>query len=174
MTGAQALQERGLLDATTVLTGLREHRLSASDVSAWAVEELLAQDGDVDPDLAALTSAESSSELDVQDLLETRAADETTSAEVARQRWMLADLLSLRAESLGDEDRLDRLDELYADHGYPEELRWISRDNFTPEERTSLVGPAPSVTSPLDAADAAIASLEAALLPEQAGGATTA
>jgi len=170
MTAAQVLVQRGLLDATTALRGWREDWLSGSQVSDWAVAALVADDGGVDPDLVALTSAERLPPADVQDLLEARAAAETTAEEVAHQRWMLAALLALRDEPLGDEERLDRLDELYADLGYPEELRYISRYNFTPEERATPGVSSAEPTSPLDAADAAISALEAVLLPGGTGG----
>jgi len=110
-----------------LLIGLREGWLDAGTVSMLAAERLA--EGEEDPvvvEVAGLTGQELSQ---AQALLETLARRETSSEEAGRLTWMRLLLIWLYRNREGHSDPLAIVEQIYADFGYPDEIRHLVRYN---------------------------------------------
>lgn len=163
MTAASAIVDLGLLSWATTRVGFRRGWMNSDEVSARALEELGQRDG-VDQDLAELATA---------DLLPSDEVDATLSRIISRspeieeeavslRRWLLARLVVLERSALPADAMLDRLEETYAEFGFPDELHGLSRYNIEPGERDASVG-AP-LQSPIASLSEAIQLLQRDLL----------
>jgi hypothetical protein len=161
----ELLRELGLLDWSTVLVGYRRGLIDARDVSEVAVQAVIESVNEVGCELAALTSAGALSGPDVDDALVGLAGSEpTTSHDTAVRRWLLGRLVQLQRAELADDERLDVLQEVYAEFGFPEELRFVSRYNLTVDERAVRPSVGDQLVSPIDGLRMAVARLRAELL----------
>lgn len=143
------LQQLGLLDWPTCLAGLKGGWMAASDVEALAMSEVLTTDS-IDSEVAELTSAKSFDLDRVERLVEGLAAQRSgTRMDDVVRRWMLAFLLEIFSKSVSDEQRQQELEDLYAEFGFPEELRTLSKYNFSSEERAEIPVVGHQVLSPL-------------------------
>lgn len=162
MTGdAQIIHDLGLLSWKTAEVGFRRRWIDGESVAELAVLAL-SQTATTDSELAALSVAGTLAHSEIEDLLGVVAdrLDPVTDEATVIKRWMLGRLIGLRRRSLDDEWLLDRIEEAYAEFGYPEELDGVSRYNFTPEERATDLAIGDQSTSPLEALDRAVMMLQ--------------
>lgn len=136
--GLSYLLDRGLLDWATLAAGYSRGWISPADLSELAVLEVLAKETP-SAEVIALTAV-GLPDQDVRDLLDQLAAMEGgIDTHRAVRLLLLAHLRDLEAErasgTLNDDQVVDRLEDLYAEFDYPEELRYCSRYNIPPEER---------------------------------------
>ena len=109
--------------------------------------------------LATLVDARRLPAAEIDDLLGGLAASEAEAVEVAHRRWLLAHLVNLTRLGLDPDARLDALEAIYAEFGFPDELRDASRYTTSGPETISRLGIGDRATDPLDALPRAIASL---------------
>lgn len=132
------LSAEHLLDWPTALVGVRRGWMTPADVSDMAVATLVDEEAGFDGDLVELTSAGTLPLADVEDHLVSLAERfPLVEEETAVRRWLLASLVDLDRADLGEDVMLARLQEIYAEFGFPEELRYASPYNLTFEEWVS-------------------------------------
>lgn len=133
MSRASILSDSHLLDWSTALVGFQRGSMTAAEVAELAVAKIGAEAGPIGRDLAEVASAEALMVADVVDHLTT--LSESSAAvddELAVRRWLLASLIELEQSRLDEEAVLARLQRIYAEFGYPEELRYVTPYNLTP------------------------------------------
>lgn len=122
------LQLLGLLTWKTVSTGWERRWTSKPDVESYATERLAHHVDAADlPATAALAMARSLDDLRIADQLQRLSAGESENTETALTKWRLSKLVALREEELGWEEKVDRLEELCAEFGFPPDMQRCSR-----------------------------------------------
>ncbi len=165
------LLRTGVLDAQTVLFGLEREWIGPGEVTAYAIEQV--RDGKLAEEALQLLSAEELSEEEIARLLRQSTRESWPPHEDARlapmRRWMLAALEEIEESPETAEDQLDRIEDLYGQLGYPEEMRECSR-YYVPASVQKLANPlgAP-VESPLKAMSRLISRLRLDLRAENPG-----
>ena len=154
MTAFSVLMSKGLASPTVLLYGARRGWARPADVAQWALHALQFDESFDSYTLVQLMDAGKLFHQDVFDLLSSlisipHAVDDPRVVHC----WMLASLVSLRGEAMDEESRLGRLDELYADFHYAEELRYISYLNFHSSESSGDSDSDRPFFSPIVAAD---------------------
>ena len=148
ISAVKVLLESELLDWPTVALGFRQQWMSVEEVESFAVSLVLK---DVDPpsEVVDLTSSQLS-DLDIRERLDVLVEGSLGVDErVSLRRWLFASLTVLDQSSVDEDTKLVRLQELYAEFGFPEELRYVSPYNFLPLERSESVGLGGQTSSPL-------------------------
>jgi hypothetical protein len=136
MSVSSILSSEGLLDWPTALVGVRRGWMTPTDVSDLAVARVIHEDATVDSDIAELTRAAALPLSDVEDRLVSLAEGcPVVEEETAVRRWLLAALIDVDRAALGKEATLARLQDLYAEFGFPEELRYVSPYNLTLQDQ---------------------------------------
>jgi len=120
MRSVEVLNNLNLLCWSLLFMGLRKEWVTKSDIEGYAVSLLSANLDGGDEKIAELASAESLGDDDVRELLFQlgRADEQPDNVE----KWRLALLISLSESVLSEEEKVDRLQELYAEFGYPEDM----------------------------------------------------
>jgi hypothetical protein len=140
--------------------------MTANDVSAFAVAGILEAETEVDSDLAYLTSAGALLQADVEErLISLSERCPVVHEETAVKRWLLASLVEVDRAELGEGAMLALLQDIYAEFGFPEELRYVSPYNFTFEERAAEAEVGDAMSSPLEWLRRALHELRTLLVP---------
>lgn len=133
------LRELGLLDWPTLRAGWAAGWADRGDVVDAAVRRLVDEPGEDDPAVVALAGADHADGEEIGALLDDLAARaEPVDDAVVARRWWLAHLLELERAGLDPDALVDRAEQTWADLGYPDELRSLSRYDDGP---TSHLGP---------------------------------
>lgn len=150
------LRDLGLLNWPTLLVGWKRRQVSRADLIDFAVAWLLKHPDEEDSRIVEMASGEQldDAELTVllSDYVETvsRACEEGEySAHL--DRWRLAEVWILASGELDVETKLDRLEQLYADYDYPEDMARCSRYYVDPSQEQDGWAIGDSCQSPLDA-----------------------
>jgi len=131
-TPAIVLHEAGLLDWPTAAFGFARRWMSAPEVETLAVNRLIAET-DLAPEVVALTSS-GLSEIDISEHLGALAQSSASIDDtVVLDRWLYANLVVLDKSMCGDETTRTRLNEIYAEFGYPEIIRYVAPHNIPPD-----------------------------------------
>lgn len=132
------LSSVGLLDWPTALLGVRRGWMTPADVCDLAVAKIVDEEAVIDIELAELASAGALPLADIEDRLVALAERcPVVEEETAERRWLLASLIDVDNTDLGEEAMLARLQDIYAEFGFPDELRYVSPYNLTFEEWVS-------------------------------------
>lgn len=108
----------GLLCWSTILLGLKKGWVSRKDVIDYAVGLLV--DGNEDEGVVTIAAGESLEDDELFNIVSNQVAQTDNAADL--DKWRLAHLLYI-AESDDDEQiKLDRLQEVYANFDYPEDM----------------------------------------------------
>lgn len=118
MPPIRILENLGLLSWSTILLGLRNGWVSRRDLVDYAVELLV--NGDEDEDVAIIAGGGSMGDDELFDLISNKAGQSDNTADL--DRWRLAHLLQIAESDDDEQTKLDRLQEVYADFGYPEDM----------------------------------------------------
>lgn len=118
MSLMKILADLRLLRWSTIHLGVRKGWVSKKEVADYAVEKLVT--GNDDQNIVMLAGGEC---LETNELLGIIAnLSDNPNDSIDLDKWRLAHLVDI-AESDGDEEiKLDRLQEIYADFGYPEDM----------------------------------------------------
>ena len=118
------LAKRNLVDWPTLAIGLNNGWINKDAVSEHAFKLMSA--GQQDSDIAVLAGSDALSDDEVVALLATLCKKEGIDLQEkqshALEKWRLAMLSDLQHSSLADEDKIERLQELYAEFGYPDDM----------------------------------------------------
>ena len=118
------LAKLNLIDWPTLALGIDNGWIDKDAISSYAFERL--HHGETDGDIALLAGSNALSEDEVSELLATLCKKNSISTQeanpLALEKWRLAILSELQNSSLPPEEKLERLQELYADFGYPEDM----------------------------------------------------
>ncbi len=159
------LRQLGQLDWRVLLVGWRRGWATRGDIIAFAVAWLLQHSDDEDSRIAELAGGESLEDAELEAILGSYAAagngslpEDRRSAEV--DKWRLAHLRLLADGALDPEAKLARLEELYAEFDYPEDMAACSRYYLSPSQRQHGWAVGDQCPSPLDAMEAVLSELE--------------
>ena len=124
MTAINELKELGLICWSTLLVGQQKGWVSKSDIADYAVS-LLADENCENEDITVLASANTLDDSEVKDLLQRMSRSVYSDTEVL-DKWRLAILIALNNSELSEDEKVDRLQELYAEFDYPEDMNSCS------------------------------------------------
>ena len=170
MTRSSILCAYGLLDWPTVLSGLRRGWMTKAEIAAFATSEIEAApatSSELLANLAALTRADDLADMDVLDLVTALAVTSgqgQSGGSDAERRWLFASMEEVERAGRSEDWMVARLQEIYAEFGFPEELRFTSSYNFTQEERRSYLSEGAMSSSPVECFSAALSEIRSSLL----------
>jgi len=114
----KALITLELLCWPTILIGIKRGWLSRKDVSDFAVDLLIKGNGD--EDVALIASASSLQDDELFNWISNRFKQADMND--ALDKWRLAYLLTIAESEDGSQAKIDRLQEIYANFDYPEDM----------------------------------------------------
>lgn len=118
MSPIKILINLGLLCWSTILIGLRKGWVSRKDVIDYAVDLLV--NGNEDEDVAIIAGGESLEDDELFNLISNQVKQSDNAA--ALDKWRLAHLLNIAESDDDEQTKLDRLQEVYANFDYPEDM----------------------------------------------------
>jgi hypothetical protein len=128
------LLEQGLLNWSALVVGWNHKWATREDVVQYAVNWLVAHPDDHDESIVSLAGSESSSEEDIKEwlcqvalCLERFDIADDAQYHLQMDRWRYAFLVSLQAAELSDGEKIERLQRIYADFGYPQDMAGCSK-----------------------------------------------
>lgn len=124
MTAINELKKLGLICWPTLLVGQQKGWVSKSDIADYAMS-LLADENCENEDIAVLASANTLNDSEVNGLLQ-RMSREVSSDAGVLDKWRLAILMALNNSDLSEVEKINRLQELYAEFDYPEDMKSCS------------------------------------------------
>lgn len=150
------LRDLGLLNWSTLLVGWERRLVSRADLIGFAVAWLLKHPAEEDSRIVEMASGENLDDAELtallSDYVETASgACEEEGYSSPLDRWRLAEVWILASSELGAETKLDRLEQLYADYDYPEDMARCSRYYVDPSQEQDGWAIGDSCQSPLDA-----------------------
>lgn len=130
----RVLLQQGFLNWSALLVGWNHKWVSKEDVVQIAVNWLNAHPEQDDESVVALAESENSSEAAISEWLRQAALqqegfDISDDTQYHRQleRWRYAHLVSLQEADLPATEKIDRLQRVYADFGYPQDMAGCSK-----------------------------------------------
>ncbi len=134
MEPIEILHKKNILDWMTLLLGLQKGWVNNFDISNYAIEILSGDIDGLDENIAMLAEARKMHKIDIQELIL-----EISSLNIANVnpniKWRYALLLSLDQSNISEKAKINKLQELYADFEYPEDMESCSiysQDNLDP------------------------------------------
>lgn len=118
MSPLGALISLGLAGWSTIFLGFRKHWIRRRDIFEYAMNQLLA--GCESERAAIIAGGEYFSDEELLEIISQQM--EMTDCVADTDKWRLAFLLSLEASNDNDENKINRLQEIYADFDYPEDM----------------------------------------------------
>lgn len=120
------LSRQGLLCWQTVAVGFQNNWLNKDAVSDYAFKLLSEGLDGGNTDIAVLAGTDSLNDREVSDLIRAicqREGTDTAQAEAnALEKWRLSKLLALNSAEFSAEEKIEKLQELYADFDYPSDM----------------------------------------------------
>ena len=110
----------GLLCWATLFWGWKRGWVTRKDIIEYAVSLLVESKNEADENVALIASGESLDDRELLDLVSKQAKN--ADQETAMDKWRLAHLISLAESGATDQEKLDKLQELYAEFEYPEDM----------------------------------------------------
>lgn len=120
MKPVEALKELNLVCWPSLFVGLQRGWAAKSDIADYAVNLLSTDLDNGNENIAILAGADSLDDSEVNDLL-LQVGEEMEPPE-AIEKWRLATLTALSESALSEEEKIDKLQELYAEFDYPEDM----------------------------------------------------
>lgn len=126
MSALSELQSLSHVSWPTLLIGLKKGWISKDAISDYATLLLTTEQDKADPNVALLIATDSLSQDDIAQLINeictTQGVDLRTEEPASIEKWRLAHLSDIQDSPLPDEDKLAKLQELYAEFDYPEDM----------------------------------------------------
>lgn len=118
MSPIKILINLGLLCWSTILLGLRKGWVSRKDAIDYAIELLV--NGNEDEDVVIIAGGETLEDDELLNLI----SEQVEQADIATalDKWRLAHLLSIAESDDDEQTKLDKLQEVYANFDYPEDM----------------------------------------------------
>ncbi|WP_085741059.1 MULTISPECIES: DUF2247 family protein [unclassified Pseudomonas] len=121
----QVMKDLGFLSWLAIFIGFQRGWVNSPEVIAFANDQYFSGKGSENDALEELVSARYVGEDEIKVAL-LKLAGSDLDEETVLKRWRLAYLLSLSNAELSDEAKIARLQELYAEFDYPEDMRFCS------------------------------------------------
>lgn len=118
MSPINVLIDLRLLCWSTILLGLKKGWVSRKDVTDYAVYLLV--NGNEDEDVAVIAGGEPLADDELFNLILNQA--EYIDEAIALDKWRLAHLIDIAGSDDDDQAKIDRLQEVYANFEYPEDM----------------------------------------------------
>ena len=118
MKPIEVLKNLDLVCWPALFVGLQKGWVTKSDIADYATSLLSADLDNGDENIAVLASADSFDDSEVKELL--LQVGGSTAEPEAIEKWRLATLIALSDSALSEEEKIDKLQELYAEFDYPE------------------------------------------------------
>jgi len=118
MTSIKKLLELGLICWSTIFIGLKNGWMSQQDLIDYAVSLLVA--GSDNEDIAVIAAGESLSDDELLDMVSVLSKNEDTGADL--DKWRLAYLLCISESDSSEQEKIDKLQEVYSQFSYPEDM----------------------------------------------------
>ena len=150
------LRDLGLLNWPTLFVGWKRRLVSRADLVDFAVAWLLEHPNEDDARIVEMASGGHLDDAELTVLLG-EYVEMTTSAYGEGEyssyldRWRLAEVWILAMSELDEETKLDRLEQLYADYDYPEDMARCSRYYVDSMQEQNGWAVGDLLQSPLDA-----------------------
>jgi len=118
MSPVKILINLGPLCWSTILLGLDKGWVSRKDVIEYAVDLLVK--GNEDENVVIIAGGEPLGDDELLDLISNLVEQSDNTGEL--DKWRLAHLISIAESNEGEQSKLDRLQEVYANFDYPEDM----------------------------------------------------
>jgi len=118
MSPVKILINLGLLCWSTILLGLDKGWVSRKDVIEYAVDLLVK--GNEDENVVIIAGGEPLGDDELLDLISNLVEQSDNTGEL--DKWRLAHLISIAESNEGEQSKLDRLQEVYVNFDYPEDM----------------------------------------------------
>lgn len=118
MSPIKVLINLGLLCWSTILFGLGKGWVSRKDVVDYAVDLLV--NGNDDENVAIIAAGETLEDDELLKLLSNQVEQSDSANDL--DKWRLAHLISIVESNEDEQSKLDRLQEVYANFNYPEDM----------------------------------------------------
>lgn len=155
----------GLIDWGTLSIGFSRGWVTRDDVYSYAIGKLKSENSDDIAAVACLASGNGLDDESIRGLLDRLAGERAEKDDIAIEKWRLAHLLDLDEMNLEWSEKVERLEEIGMEFGYPPDMRLCTR--YGPSQESIDAGLA-SVddlsTDPLDAMTQVIESLKRRLV----------
>lgn len=133
MSPKKKLADLGLLCWATIHLGLIKGWLSREDVADYAIDLLV--HGNDDEDTAIIAGAELLEDNELLELISKKVAQ--VDNDTVFDKWRLAHLVDIAESDKDEQSKVDNLQEVYANFGYPEDM--ISCSIYSQDEVDPLV-----------------------------------
>ena len=142
----EILKSLNLLSWTALLVGWERGWVTKANLDDYATTQLQSDVSDVDlAATATLASANHLAAAEIAEPLKQLAGREAERDEITLDKWRLARLIELKSMQLDSDDKVIRLEELGAEFGYPQDMRFCSR--YVGSEETNVAGPLDAMNS---------------------------
>ncbi|MGX1172913.1 DUF2247 family protein [Pseudomonas sp. R151218B TE3479] len=122
MSPFKILSELGLVCWSTIFLGFRKGWVKRSDVFDYAIGQLMSEDAG--QEVALIAGGEYLSDEELLGLIEKKQQGQDTVSDL--DKWRLAFLLCIGRSGDSEENKVFRLQEVYADFDYPEDMALCS------------------------------------------------
>jgi hypothetical protein len=161
---AEIMRALGLLSWGSLWVGSERGWANRHDLIGYAVQWLVDHPNETDQSVLLIAGGENYDDARLRqllsDYLERNGLLSPETAALELDKWRLARLLDLDKTDLEPEEKLERLQEIYAEFGFPNDMAACSRYFFSSEERASGIRVGDSSQSPLDAMKEVISHLK--------------
>ena len=165
MQVTEVMAQMGLLTWQSIYVGWQHRWISKNELIKFVVNWLSYYHEEHNKALLELATAEPYSDCQIDTLLfkyldTSHSLLNESDIQIEIDKWRLAFLVELACCKIDDEEKLDRLENLYAEFSYPEDMKACSRYYIPPEfDNEIILGR--NVGSPLVAMDELIRELKA-------------
>jgi|SRR6516162_2679389 len=163
----QVLGEQRLLTWASLVVGFKYRWVTRKELTEFAVNWLVAHPSEDEGSIILLAGSENESDESVFEWLNQAARskegfviDDQSQYELEMGKWRYAHLVALEQSEIDNNEKLDVLQKLYADFGYPNDMASCSK--YGPSQFAIDAGysqPSEAVTNPLEAMRTVIAKL---------------
>ena len=119
---AKTLENLGLLCWSTIYVGFKKGWLKQKDVVDYAVKMLMA--GSDDKAAVLIAGGESLNDDELLNLVSSQI--ENKDEIIALDKWRLANLLCISESKKSDQEKLDKLQDIYSKFNYPDDMKSCS------------------------------------------------
>jgi hypothetical protein len=124
-TSYNQLKKLNLISWPTLFVGFETHWISKQDIEDYAVS-LLEKSADLEINIALLACANDYDVFEIRHMLKKQFDSKNLIIEVEMDKLRLAALSSLKESTLSEEEKCDKLQELYAIFNYPDDMSMCS------------------------------------------------
>ena len=122
MKPVDMLKKLGLCSWSTLIIGWSRGWATRKDIIDYAVGLLSENEDSCNDDVVLLAGGETFDDEDFRKLVKNLTTDESSDDEVEMDKWRLAHLLCLAESNLDEQTKIDRLQDIYAEFNYPQDM----------------------------------------------------